>query len=157
MSEPPGPESDKLSRRQVWSTMLGAAGTAYVCTLGYPVVRYLGEASRVAAEDPGAPEEVLLEAAAETPRGSSALFYIGAEPCLLIHFEDDTWAAYSALCTHMNCVVQYQPERDRILCPCHEGVFEPRTGRNLEGPPPTPLRKYRVVVHGIDVRVSKEG
>ena len=157
MSEPPDRGSGKLSRRRLGSTMLGAAGTAYACSLGYPVVRYLGEASRVVSERPDASEGVLLEAAAKTPRGSASAFHIGAEPCILIHFEDDTWAAYSALCTHMNCIVEYRAEPDRIVCQCHAGVFDPRTGRNLEGPPPSPLRKYRAVIDGIDVLVTKEG
>jgi nitrite reductase/ring-hydroxylating ferredoxin subunit len=36
---------------------------------------------------------------------------------------------------HLGCVVYWSPEREQMLCPCHEGVFDPRTGGVVAGPP----------------------
>jgi Rieske Fe-S protein len=37
--------------------------------------------------------------------------------------------------------VYYQPERDRLFCPCHEGVFSPETGDPVAGPPQRRLER----------------
>jgi Rieske Fe-S protein len=31
--------------------------------------------------------------------------------------------------------VYYQPNQQRLYCPCHEGVFSPETGDPIAGPP----------------------
>ena len=46
-----------------------------------------------------------------------------------------SFVAYSQKCTHLSCAVYYQPERERLYCPCHEGVFDPVTGEPVAGPP----------------------
>jgi cytochrome b6-f complex iron-sulfur subunit len=42
--------------------------------------------------------------------------------------------------------VLYQHDKERIYCPCHEGVFDPASGQNLAGPPPRPLNGIKVEV-----------
>jgi Rieske Fe-S protein len=36
-------------------------------------------------------------------------------------------------------------------CPCHEGFFDLRTGKNISGPPPRPLPQVVVELEGDDV------
>jgi Rieske Fe-S protein len=38
-----------------------------------------------------------------------------------------------------------------LHCPCHEGYFDLRTGRNIAGPPPRPLPKIALEIDGDDV------
>jgi len=46
--------------------------------------------------------------------------------------------AYSAVCTHLGCVVQVKD--DRLVCPCHWSMFDPAVGgRCYQGPAPTAL------------------
>jgi Rieske Fe-S protein len=59
-------------------------------------------------------------------------------------------AAFGQKCTHLSCVVYYEASEQRFECPCHEGVFDARTGDVLEGPPPRPLGR-------IDVEVRDDG
>lgn len=71
--------------------------------------------------------------------------------CLLIRKPDGEFIAYSRRCTHLSCPVDYQPEKDRLYCPCHNGAFSLEDGRVLQGPPPHPLPRIMVEVRGDEV------
>ena len=51
--------------------------------------------------------------------------------------------AFSAICTHLGCVVHWEKEMDHFYCPCHKGMFD-KEGRVVGGPPPRPLQRYPV-------------
>jgi Rieske Fe-S protein len=38
-----------------------------------------------------------------------------------------------------------------FACPCHEGFFDLRTGKNIAGPPPRPLPRVLLRNNGSDV------
>ena len=61
------------------------------------------------------------------------------DPCLLIVRKDGALAAFSQRCTHLSCPVEYQPDQNRMFCPCHNGAFSLDDGHVLQGPPPRPL------------------
>jgi Rieske Fe-S protein len=46
---------------------------------------------------------------------------------------------YSARCTHLGCLINFQADSGTFFCPCHGGVFALADGRVLEGPPPRPV------------------
>jgi len=89
----------------------------------------------------------------DVPRGSAVVFHYPGEhdPCLLIHTADGALLAYSQKCTHLSCAVVPRLEAGVLHCPCHEGYFDLRTGRNLAGPPPRPLPRIELEVDGDDV------
>ena len=62
--------------------------------------------------------------------------------------------AFSAVCTHLDCIVQYRPEMKGIWCACHNGQYD-LNGQNTGGPPPRPLEEYAVNLRGDEVIVSK--
>ena len=78
-----------------------------------------------------------LARVAEVPEGSAFYFHYPTpeDQAVLLHLPGGRFVAYSQKCTHLSCSVYFQPERDRLLCPCHEGVFDPRTGDPVAGPP----------------------
>ena len=69
----------------------------------------------------------------------------GGDPVIVIRVAEDDFRAFSAICTHLACIVSYRPEKRLIWCYCHDGVFD-LTGKNLGGPPPRPLAPYTVHV-----------
>ena len=77
----------------------------------------------------------------EIPVGGVRLFAYPAaqDACILLRPDANTFLAFSQKCTHLSCAVYYAPEKDRLECPCHEGFFDARTGRVLQGPPQRPL------------------
>jgi cytochrome b6-f complex iron-sulfur subunit len=99
--------------------------------------------------------EVTLKDAQKLPAGSVLMFKFGTAPAMLIHHQDGSWVALSAVCTHLGCTVQYEPQANRIHCACHGGVYDPRTGANVSGPPPKPLKLFKVAVGDTGVEVSR--
>ena len=90
---------------------------------------------------------------AAVPPGSATMFAYPGEhdPCLLIRLRDGKLLAYSQKCTHLSCAVVPKIDQGILHCPCHEGVFELATGRNIAGPPPRPLPVIELEVAGDDV------
>jgi arsenite oxidase small subunit len=69
-------------------------------------------------------------------------------PCLLLRPDENTYLAYSRICTHASCPVFYRPQENRIVCQCHGGVYSVADGSVLEGPPPRPLPKIKLEQRG---------
>ena len=62
-------------------------------------------------------------------------------PVLLIHLDNGQFVAYSPICTHAGCQVQFDPSAKDIACPCHGAVFDPyHSAQVLGGPAPYPLQ-----------------
>jgi cytochrome b6-f complex iron-sulfur subunit len=62
--------------------------------------------------------------------------------------------AFSAVCTHLGCIVQWQPtDHHALYCACHGGMFT-REGEVVGGPPPRPLPRYPVEVRDGQVFVK---
>lgn len=49
-----------------------------------------------------------------------------------------SFQALSSKCTHKGCEVLWTPADSVYKCPCHQGKFD-ATGKNVAGPPPSPL------------------
>jgi cytochrome b6-f complex iron-sulfur subunit len=148
--EEPG---ERLSRR-FFLGAAGAAGILYTAALAYPIYRYLASPEEMALSAT-AVTEVTLKDAQKLPLGSVLMFKFGTSPAMLIHHADGHWVALSAVCTHLGCTVQYEPQADRIHCACHGGVYNAYTGANVSGPPPKPLKQFKVVVNDTGVEVSR--
>ena len=93
----------------------------------------------------------------DIPAGGTRPFTVPGSktPYILIHLPDGNWRAYEQKRTHLSCSVFYQPQLDRMQCPCHNGWFDARTGNVLQGPPPRPLPHLEVVIKGEAVHVAE--
>ncbi len=147
-------ENGDTKTRRAFLLAAGAAGMCYAGALAYPVYRYLASPSEMALSA-AAVTEVTLKDAQKLPKGSVLMFKFGPSPAMLIHHTDNSWVALTAVCTHLGCTVQYEPQMDRIHCACHGGVYNPYTGANVSGPPPKPLKLFKVAVNDTGVEVSR--
>jgi cytochrome b6-f complex iron-sulfur subunit len=152
--KPVAEEPGEVTTRRFFLGAAGAAGVLYTAALAYPIYRYLASPEEMASEAT-AITEVTLKDAQKLPPASVLMFKFGTAPAMLIHHEDGRWVALSAVCTHLGCTVQYEPQADRIHCACHGGVYNPYTGANVSGPPPKPLRLFKVAVNDTGVEVSR--
>jgi arsenite oxidase small subunit len=91
--------------------------------------------------------------AGEIPVGSFKIFTYptDVEPCILLRPVDNTYIAFSRICTHASCPVHYRPEENRLDCPCHQGAFSAADGSVLFGPPPRPLPRVTLDRRGPDI------
>jgi Rieske Fe-S protein len=85
---------------------------------------------------------------------SGKIVRFGDRPVLLVRLNLTEWRAFSAVCTHLSCIVQYEPERTRIWCACHNGVYNLH-GQVVSGPPPRPLQSYVVHIREGDVVIAQ--
>jgi len=82
------------------------------------------------------------------PEGSDFLFRYPTDddPAILVHLPGGELRAFAQKCTHLGCVVLYQPDHSRLFCPCHDGEFDPTTGDPTGGPPDRPLARIDLEV-----------
>ena len=64
-----------------------------------------------------------------------------------------TWKAFSGICTHAPCTVQYTGGSS-IYCPCHGATFSTSNGSVLGGPAPVALPEYGVQIVSGNVFVT---
>ncbi|PRO66346.1 ubiquinol-cytochrome c reductase iron-sulfur subunit [Alkalicoccus urumqiensis] len=107
-------------------------------------------------EDDDAKEIIALD---ELPRGKSATFYYPEEsdPALLIHTKSGELLAYNSACTHLMCPVFYESEKEELVCPCHKGYFDLKSGHPTAGPPQRELPRIDVEVrNGVVYAVGRQ-
>ena len=51
--------------------------------------------------------------------------------------------AFSAVCSHLGCIVDWDSKNEQFLCPCHGGKYD-INGNVAGGPPPAPLTRLPV-------------
>ncbi len=72
--------------------------------------------------------------------GDGVITTVGAKHVAVSRDLDGTLHAVSARCTHMGCIVSWNPAENSWDCPCHGSRFAP-DGRVLQGPAVDPLQE----------------
>jgi Rieske Fe-S protein len=128
-------------------------GTGVVTTLGaiiYPIIRFMVPPQIVEAMQ----NSVVAAKLNELPPNSGKIFKFGNKPGILVRTATGELKAFSAVCTHLDCIVQYRPETKQIWCACHNGQYN-LNGQNIGGPPPRPLEEFTVNTRGDDIVVTR--
>jgi cytochrome b6-f complex iron-sulfur subunit len=152
-SNPAENSEQKISRRKWMDLALIAGGGLWVAALATPTAFYLwpGRSAGPLSNDLDA------GALADFPEGTARMVHAqGGRPILVIRLSGAEFKAFTAVCTHLGCLVEWDPERKVIACPCHAGVYAPEDGRVISGPPPRPLKEYlaMVIADRVKVRVG---
>jgi len=92
-------------------------------------------------------------ALADLPVGSAREITYAGAPAIVLRTAESI-KAFSLVCTHLGCTVQWQANKKEFYCPCHDGRFD-QFGEVLAGPPPLPLEEYPVTVDGDCVIVGE--
>jgi cytochrome b6-f complex iron-sulfur subunit len=142
--------SEKQTRRDFLNWVLGLGFFGWLVAVLYPIYSYLNP--------PKAPEvdvsNLEIAKVSEVPDNSSKMFKMGNKPGILIRTPDGQFRAFSAVCTHLDCTVQYKPDEKLIWCACHNGKYD-LNGKNISGPPPAPLTPYKLTIKDDEIFVSK--
>jgi Rieske Fe-S protein len=145
-------QAPRPRRRDLLDWLLGTWGAGVLGAVFYPIVRFL-----VPPEIPESPTLTVSagKASALLPN-SAALVPFGSEPAIVVRLPGGELRAFSAVCTHLSCTVQYRQDLQQIWCACHNGHYD-LNGRNISGPPPRPLQAYDVNVKGDEIVISRKG
>lgn len=140
-----------LTRKRFIDWLLGTSAGGLLIAVLYPVTRYI--------VPPEIPETavnsvVLKVRPQDVAPNSGEIFRFGSKPGLLIRTASGDLRAFSAVCTHLGCTVQYRGDEGDIWCACHNGHYD-LNGRNIAGPPPRPLEEYAVNVRGTQIVVTR--
>jgi Rieske Fe-S protein len=139
------------TRRSFLDWLLGTTLGAVAIAILYPVMRYVTP-PRVA-EAPTS--QVLAGKLSELPPNAGKVFRFGSRPGIVIRSASGDIRAFSAVCTHLACTVQYRSDFQHVWCACHNGHYD-LNGVNIAGPPPRPLERYQVATRGDEIWVSRE-
>lgn len=155
------PEPTPRRRFLRWMTALGAIGTGLLA--GLPALRAflspllqqarpadwvkLGEADLFDLDVPTKVDfsETMTDAWVETRELKSVWVFTS---------DGEHFTVYSGRCTHLGCSFAYDKDRKDFRCPCHRGVFDPKTGTVLDGPPPRPLDRLDTKIVKGDLYVA---
>lgn len=138
------------ARRGFLNWFLGTSVGALCVSVMYPVARYVSPPDIPEAQT----KRVTAGTEGELKPNEAKIFRFGGRPGILVRTADNTYKAFEATCTHLNCTVQYRDDLRQIWCACHNGMFD-LTGRVVSGPPPRPLEEYEVHVADGEIIVSK--
>lgn len=134
-------EDNYVSRREFFKFMTLASGGLALGSLGLAVWAKTPRGERQF-------QRALIGNITDVPVGGSLAFsYPRPEDlCLLVQDKPGEYVAFSRRCTHLSCPVEYQAEKSRIYCPCHNGAFSLEDGHVLQGPPPRALPMIQLEV-----------
>lgn len=138
-------------RRSLLRWLLGGGFTASIVSFVYPAVKFMNP--------PAVPEATVNEVPAgkvqDLKPNSGKIVKFGSRPALLVRVGETEFRAFSAICTHLNCTVQFQESDRQIWCACHNGFYD-LNGKVVSGPPPAPLEEFAVRLRGDDVVISRK-
>jgi menaquinol-cytochrome c reductase iron-sulfur subunit len=152
-----------LSRRRFLSAIAATAGALGAVLLAIPVMGFvLGPVLRRQKHDWHALGPVDKFARGKTVKvefkGTGTHPWAGVtgrQAAWLRRSNDGTFTAFALECTHLGCPVRWNADAELFMCPCHGGVYY-ADGRVAGGPPPRPLSRYPVRVHGGQVEIHSE-
>jgi cytochrome b6-f complex iron-sulfur subunit len=137
-------------RREFLDYLLGTSIGATLLAIFYPIVKFMIPPLVVESAENSVVAGSVNEIAANTGK----IFKFGTKPGILVRTPAGELKAFSAVCTHLDCIVQYRPDTKQIWCACHNGQYN-MSGQNVGGPPPRPLEEFVVNTRGDEIVVSK--
>ena len=132
-----------FERRTFLDALLTVGFVSTAAAIAYPVARFLVPPT---AGEPATESVVAGRAAALRPN-SAAIFKFGSKPGIVVRTADGDVRAFSAVCTHLDCTVQFKSDTTQLWCACHNGTYD-LGGNVVSGPPPRGLEKFTVNLRG---------
>jgi cytochrome b6-f complex iron-sulfur subunit len=153
-AEPPRdqvPPDGLTARRQFLRWLGGLTVVSTGAMILTPIIGFLVPANSSGGGNGG---RVLVGTTDDIPPGEGKVVAMGSKPAVVVN-TDSGVKAYSAICTHLGCVVAWNGMSNLIVCPCHGGQFNPSSGAVVGGPPPAPLAPLTVSVEGSQIFLAE--
>ncbi|MGB3691819.1 MAG: cytochrome b6-f complex iron-sulfur subunit [Spirulinaceae cyanobacterium] len=136
-----------MGRRQFMNLLTFGSATGVALGALYPVVKYFtppasgsaggGVTAKDAVGDDVSASEFL---ATHNPGERELAQGLKGDPTYIVISEDNTITNYgiSAVCTHLGCVVPWNGNEGKFICPCHGSQYNAE-GKVVRGPAPLSL------------------
>ncbi|MEM6449422.1 MAG: cytochrome b6-f complex iron-sulfur subunit [Cyanobacteria bacterium P01_D01_bin.105] len=141
------PDVPDLGRRQFMNLLTFGTITGTVLGAAYPVIKYFippssgGAGGGVTAKD-ALGNNVNASAFLEEHNAGDRVLVQGlkGDPTYLVVTEAGDIEDYgiSSICTHLGCVVPWNANEGKFMCPCHGSQYD-ATGKVVRGPAPLSL------------------
>lgn len=141
-------EQQPITRRTFLDYVLGAGLAAWALAFVSPVLSYVWPAQK---RGPST-QTVSAGKADEFGEWQTKMVAVAGHPVIVVHTPQG-FRAFSAICTHLGCIVAWDAGRKQIACPCHAGFFD-INGKPVSGPPPKALPEHGVAVVNGEVLVK---
>jgi len=133
----------EFDRRSFLDALLTVGFVSTAAAIAYPVARYLVPPE---GGEPATASVTAGKVSALKPN-SGSIFKFGSKPGILVRTAEGEVRAFSAICTHLDCTVQFKADSAQLWCACHNGLYD-LGGNVVSGPPPRGLEKYIVNLRG---------
>jgi len=140
----------RIARRTLLDYFVGTGLAALAGAVFYPILHYLvpPKVREVTATS------VVAAKASDLAPNAGKIVAFGGKPAIVLRTPEGEVRAFTAVCTHLACTVQYRADFKHIWCACHDGHYDLH-GQVLAGPPPRPLEEFKVTVKDDDVIISR--
>jgi cytochrome b6-f complex iron-sulfur subunit len=138
-----------FGRRRFVRLLMSFSVVSSIAMVVTPVVGFLIPSKTSSAAAGG---KVLAGTLDTLPAGAGVVVSVGSKPAIVVNTAAGV-KAYSAICTHLGCIVMWDATAANIVCPCHDGRFNVATGAVMSGPPPAPLAPLTTAVEGNDIYI----
>ena len=137
-SNKPGGFEKPMSRRDFLDWVIRGGLLTTLAGMIFPALSYLWPVMRrgpsMGMVEVGRADEIPVWGSKKVVAAGGALFVVRTPK---------EYKAFSAICTHLGCIVSWDDQKKQIVCPCHAGVFD-TDGKVIAGPPPRSLPAYSV-------------
>jgi Rieske Fe-S protein len=132
-----------FDRRTFLDALLAVGFVSTAAAIAYPVSRFL--IPPVSGEP--ATQTASAGRAGALRSNSGAIFKFGSKPGIVVKTAEGEIRAFSAVCTHLDCTVQFKSDTSQLWCACHNGTYD-LGGNVVSGPPPRGLEQFVVNMRG---------
>jgi thiosulfate dehydrogenase [quinone] large subunit len=130
----------------------GSQGTATSQTLPPPTTGSVSTTTEPGSKTSakGSAKGSAIGLASDVPVGGAREFTDPAQgiPAYVVRPSDNSFVAFSAVCTHMGCTVGFYQPALQFRCPCHGSIFSATTGAIIQGPAVVPLPSIPIAESG---------
>jgi cytochrome b6-f complex iron-sulfur subunit len=131
-----------MKRRKFLNITLAFLGSVTSASFAYSLLKFL-----IATPATGVNSKKIVLQRSEVPYGGAKNIIFGDTPVIVINRPEKGFIAFTRTCTHLGCLVEFNKNIQKIVCPCHAGTYD-LDGSVESGPPPKPLATIPIKIEG---------
>jgi cytochrome b6-f complex iron-sulfur subunit len=141
----------ETGRRSFLNFCIGSTALVAAAGIVYPLVRFLWPPpERIALFR----RQLIRIPLGDVLVGRAVQVRYRSSPVVVIRPGPKKVVVLSAICTHLNCLVQWDEDTRRLICPCHEAIFD-INGTPLRGPASKPLAPVPARIIGEEIVIGE--